>query len=138
MNKQSWAHMASTGGWIFDYRDNLFANSEGEPLIALITPMSDKLHGRIGVIEANMAMRTMFPSMYEDIIEAMTETLHEKFPNYDIEFFYGGTGTLQAKIAAEIDRFSLDFDSREYKDTVNNWEVQVQNMADDIRNGNTS
>ena len=43
-----------------------------------------------------------------------------------------------AKIAAEIDRFSLDFDSREYKDTVNNWEVQVQNMADDIRNGNTS
>ncbi|WP_026488778.1 sensor histidine kinase [Butyrivibrio sp. XBB1001] len=67
MNKQSWSHMASTGGWIFDYRDNLFANSEGEPLIALITPMSDKLHGRIGVIEANMAMRTMFPSMYEDI-----------------------------------------------------------------------
>ena len=43
-----------------------------------------------------------------------------------------------ARIAAEIDRFSLDFDSREYKDTVNNWEVQVQNIADDIRNGNTS
>ncbi|MBQ3693237.1 MAG: iron(III)-binding protein, partial [Synergistaceae bacterium] len=50
---------------------------------------------------------TIYTSMYEDIIEAMTETLREKFPNYDIEFFYGGTGTLQAKIAAELDTKKL-------------------------------
>ncbi|MBR1895392.1 MAG: iron(III)-binding protein, partial [Pyramidobacter sp.] len=43
---------------------------------------------------------TIYTSMYEDIIEAMTDVLHEKFPDYDVEFFYGGTGTLQAKIAA--------------------------------------
>lgn len=43
-----------------------------------------------------------------------------------------------AKLAAEIDRFSSDFDPYEYKDTVDNWEVQVQNMADDIRNGNSA
>ena len=53
---------------------------------------------------------TIYTSMYEDIIEAMTETLHEKFPNYDIEFFYGGTGTLQAKIAAEMDTKKLGCD----------------------------
>ena len=42
-----------------------------------------------------------------------------------------------AKIAAEIDRFSLDFDAGEYNDTVSNWEAQVQNIADDIRKGNS-
>ena len=41
-----------------------------------------------------------------------------------------------ARLAAEIDRFSRDFDPYEYSDTVDNWEVQVQNIAADIRSGN--
>ena len=53
---------------------------------------------------------TIYTSMYEDIIEAMTKVIHEKFPNYDVEFFYGGTGTLQAKIAAERDAKKLGCD----------------------------
>ncbi len=53
---------------------------------------------------------TIYTSMYEDVIDAMTDTLHKKFPNYDVEFFYGGTGTLQAKIAAEIDTKKLGCD----------------------------
>ena len=53
---------------------------------------------------------TIYTSMYEDIIEAMTFVLQEKFPDYDIEFFYGGTGTLQAKIAAERDTKKLGCD----------------------------
>ena len=53
---------------------------------------------------------TIYTSMYEDVIEAMTDTLREKFPDYDIEFFYGGTGTLQAKIAAERDTKKLGCD----------------------------
>ena len=53
---------------------------------------------------------TIYTSMYEDIIEAMTTVLHEKFPQYDIEFFYGGTGTLQSKIAAERDSKKLGCD----------------------------
>ena len=53
---------------------------------------------------------TIYTSMYEDVIEAMTKTLHEKFPDYDVEFFYGGTGTLQAKIAAERDTKKLGCD----------------------------
>lgn len=67
MEKQSWAGISHTGGWVFDYKDNLFANTEATPLIALITPMNDRQHGHIGVIEANMTMKTMFPSMYESI-----------------------------------------------------------------------
>ena len=53
---------------------------------------------------------TIYTSMYEDIIEAMTKVIHEKFPDYDVEFFYGGTGTLQAKIAAERDAKKLGCD----------------------------
>ncbi|MBP3730331.1 MAG: ABC transporter substrate-binding protein [Mailhella sp.] len=53
---------------------------------------------------------TIYTSMYEDIIDAMTDVLHKKFPKYDVEFFYGGTGTLQAKIAAERDTKKLGCD----------------------------
>jgi iron(III) transport system substrate-binding protein len=52
----------------------------------------------------------IYTSMYEDIIEAIDKTLAEKFPNIDVEFFYGGTGTLQAKVAAEIDSKKLGCD----------------------------
>jgi iron(III) transport system substrate-binding protein len=43
----------------------------------------------------------IYTSMYEDIIEAVDKALETQFPGCDIEFFYGGTGALQAKIAAE-------------------------------------
>jgi iron(III) transport system substrate-binding protein len=43
----------------------------------------------------------IYTSMYEDIIEAVGKVLDKQFPNCNIEFFYGGTGALQAKIAAE-------------------------------------
>lgn len=67
----------------------------------------------LGAFAANAAERpkiTIYTSMYEDIIEAMTAVLREKFPDYDVEFFYGGTGTLQAKIAAERDTKKLGCD----------------------------
>jgi len=43
----------------------------------------------------------IYTSIYEDVIEAMDRVLARRFPSCDIEFFYGGTGALQAKIAAE-------------------------------------
>ena len=43
-----------------------------------------------------------------------------------------------ARLAAEFDRFSLDFNPEEYKDSVTNWETQVHNIADDIRSGNSA
>jgi len=44
----------------------------------------------------------IYTSMYPDVIEMIDETLEKVFPTVDIEFFYGGTGTIQAKVAAEI------------------------------------
>lgn len=52
----------------------------------------------------------IYTSMYEDIIEDMEIDLEEKFPNLDIEFFQGGSGTLQSKIAAEMDAGKMGCD----------------------------
>jgi iron(III) transport system substrate-binding protein len=52
----------------------------------------------------------IYTSMYEDIIEAMDKALEKQFPSVDIEFFYGGTGALQAKIAAERESGKLGCD----------------------------
>ena len=43
----------------------------------------------------------IYTSMYEDAIEAVKKDLSRHFPRYHIEFVYGGTGTLQARIAGE-------------------------------------
>ena len=65
--RQEWVAMASTGGWVFNYKDNLFASSDNTPMLALITPITDRKYGMLGVVEANMKMKTMFPSLYENI-----------------------------------------------------------------------
>ena len=67
MHRQEWASVSEQGGWIFDYTDRLFDDSDQTPMLALITPVVNRQYGTVGVIEANMAMKTMFPSMYEDI-----------------------------------------------------------------------
>jgi iron(III) transport system substrate-binding protein len=43
----------------------------------------------------------IYTSIYEDVIETLKKDLKKQFPKYEIEFVYGGTGTLQTKIAAE-------------------------------------
>ena len=43
----------------------------------------------------------IYTSIYEDVIEALDRLMGKQFPNCNIEFFYGGTGQIQAKIAAE-------------------------------------
>lgn len=52
----------------------------------------------------------IYTSMYEDIIEVVDKKLAEVFPNLDVEFFYGGTGTLQTKVAAEMETGKLSCD----------------------------
>lgn len=44
----------------------------------------------------------IYTSIYPDVIEELDAALAKKFPTVDVEFFYGGTGALQAKLAAEI------------------------------------
>ena len=67
LSRQEWAGMAESGGWIFNYTDRLFDNSDSTSMLALITPVVNRQYGTIGTIEANMAMKTMFPSMYENV-----------------------------------------------------------------------
>ena len=67
MHRQEWASLAEEGGWVFNYTDKLFDNADQTPMLALITPVVSRQYGMVGVIEANMSMKTMFPSMYEDI-----------------------------------------------------------------------
>lgn len=45
---------------------------------------------------------TIYTSMYANVIEDIQRILAREFPNVQIEFVYGRTGTLQAKIAQEI------------------------------------
>lgn len=52
----------------------------------------------------------IYTSMYQDIIEALQVTLDTVFPNCDIEFFQGGTGTIQSKVTAELEGGKLGCD----------------------------
>jgi len=67
MQNQEWADLAQDGGWVFNYQDKLFSTTDLSPMMALITPITDRRYGTIGYIETSMKMSTMFPSMYENV-----------------------------------------------------------------------
>jgi iron(III) transport system substrate-binding protein len=52
----------------------------------------------------------IYTSMYEDIIAVLQQDLKKKFPRCKVEFVYGGTGALQARIAAERESGRLGCD----------------------------
>ncbi len=52
----------------------------------------------------------IYTSMYEDIIDNMEKELEKAFPDLDVEFFQGGSGTIQSKIAAEMDSGKMGCD----------------------------
>ena len=52
----------------------------------------------------------IYTSMYESVRTLMTEALKKEFPNLDVEFFYGGTGSLQTKLAGEMETGVLGCD----------------------------
>jgi iron(III) transport system substrate-binding protein len=43
----------------------------------------------------------IYTSMYEDVVETLKKDLNRQFPRCTVEFVYGGTGALQAKVSAE-------------------------------------
>jgi iron(III) transport system substrate-binding protein len=43
----------------------------------------------------------IYTSMYQDVIDSVKTDLKKKFPRYNIEFVYGGTGTLENKISTQ-------------------------------------
>jgi len=52
----------------------------------------------------------IYTSAYQFVIDMMDEKLKEKFPDIEVEFFYGGTGSLQTKLAGEMETGTLDCD----------------------------
>ena len=70
----------------------------------------------------------IYTSMYEDIIEAVEKVLARQFPNATIEFFYGGTGNLQAKIAAEEASRRLGCDMLMVAEPAYSLELKEKNM----------
>ena len=44
----------------------------------------------------------IYTSMFEDIIEMFIPVMERTFPYVNIDFFYGGTGAIQSRIAAEM------------------------------------
>ncbi len=52
----------------------------------------------------------IYTSMYEDIVDEMGKVMKEKFPNVEVEFFQGGSGTIQSKIAAEMESGKMGCD----------------------------
>lgn len=67
-------------------------------------------------------------------IEVIAELI-DKLPDIEVR---GSLEKWQAAIlATEIDQFSYDYDTYQYRDTVEDREAQVANITEDIRNGNT-
>ena len=67
-------------------------------------------------------------------IEVIAELI-DKLPDIEVR---GSLEKWQAAILAlEIDQFYYDYDTYQYRDTVEDREAQVANITEDIRNGNT-
>ena len=60
------------------------------------------MSGALAVNEDIEGKIVIYTSMYQFEIDKMTEALKTEFPNLDVNFFYGGTGDLQTKIAGEM------------------------------------
>lgn len=72
-NKRSenldWQNDGYRDGWHFGIKDAAFSallTGRKDPLVCLVTPLTDYRVGELGVVEASMKMSTMFPSIYEE------------------------------------------------------------------------
>ena len=85
---------------------------------------------------ADLEVLEYVPDISDDpkAIEMITELI-DKLPDIEVR---GSLEKWQASIlAAQIDQFSYDYDTYQYRDTVEDREAQVANIMEDIRNGNT-
>ena len=85
---------------------------------------------------ADLEVLDYVPDISDDpkAIEMITELI-DKLPDIEVR---GSLEKWQASIlATQIDQFSYDYDTYQYRDTVEDREAQVANIMEDIRNGNT-
>lgn len=85
---------------------------------------------------ADLEILDYIPDITDDprAIEIIAELI-DKLPDIEVR------GSLEkwqaASLATQIDQLFYDYDTYQYRDTVENREVQVANITEDIRNGNT-
>ena len=85
---------------------------------------------------ADLEVLDYVPDISDDpkALEMITELI-DKLPDIEVR---GSLEKWQAAIlATQIDQFSYDYDTYQYRDTVEDREAQVANIMEDIRNGNT-
>ena len=85
---------------------------------------------------ADLEVLDYVPDISDDpkAIEMITELI-DKLPDIEVR---GSLEKWQAVIlATQIDQLSYDYDTYQYRDTVEDREAQVANIMEDIRNGNT-
>jgi len=62
---------------------------------------SDKDNASGAKVKEPTGKIVIYTSIYNDVVDNLQITLKKQFPKCAIEFFYGGTGTIQARIAEE-------------------------------------
>lgn len=72
-------------------------------LVCTMLPMSSLAEGPTGKV-------VIYTSIYQDVIDMLEPAIEKAFPGLDVEFFYGGTGTLQTKVAGEMEVGALGCD----------------------------
>lgn len=70
MENMDWYTTGDMTGWHFGYHDQLFSSlitNQNDEIACLVTEVTDYQRGTTGYIEAAIRMRTLFPSLYEEI-----------------------------------------------------------------------
>ena len=72
-------------------------------LVCTMMPLASQAEAPTGKV-------VIYTSIYQDVIDMLEPAIEKAFPGLDVEFFYGGTGTLQTKVAGEMEVGKLGCD----------------------------
>ena len=79
-------------------------------LLLCIVMMLGVMPSALAVNEDVEGKVVVYTSIYQFVIDMMSEQLKAEFPNLEVEFFYGGTGSLQTKLTGEMETGTLGCD----------------------------
>ena len=80
----------------------------------------------------------IYTSMYQYVIDSVKKDLQKDFPKYDIEFVYGGTGTLQGRVESERAYGRLGCDILMVAEPTYSIELREQGMLHSFKSKETS
>ena len=79
-------------------------------LLLCIVMMLGVMPSALAVNEDVEGKVVVYTSIYQFVIDMMSEQLKAEFPNLEVELFYGGTGSLQTKLTGEMETGTLGCD----------------------------